>query len=55
MDPADELELEIEPVSMDYDPYGHSTMPSLTNTASFTNVPKVEIIGEHLHPGSAFT
>ena len=51
MDPADadcELELEMEPVSLDYDPYGHSTMPSLTNTANFTKVPNVEIVGEQI-------
>ena len=51
MDPVDaddELLLEIEPVSLDYDPYGHSTMPYLTNTASFTKVPNVEIVGEQI-------
>ena len=51
MDPAEaevHFDLELEPVPMDFDPYDHPTMPSLSNTANFTKVPNVEIVGEQI-------
>ena len=39
MDPAEaevHFDLELEPVPMDFDPYDHPTMPSLSNTANFS-------------------
>ena len=49
MDPADagsEFDLEIEPVSMNYDPYDHSTMPSMRDTILYNKVPNVELVRE---------
>ena len=51
MDPADievQFDLEIEPVSMENDPYAHSAMPSLANATSFIKVPNVAIVGEQI-------
>ena len=51
MDPADvevEFDLEIEPVSMENDPYAHSALPSLANATSFVKVPNVAIVGEQI-------
>ena len=33
------FDLEVEPVSMNEDPYDHPTMPSLSNITTFTKVP----------------
>ena len=47
-EPDVEFDLETEPVTMNEDPYDHSTMPSLSDTTSFTKVPNVEIVGEQI-------
>ena len=47
-EPDIEFDLETEPVTMNEDPYDHSTMPSLSDTTSFTKVPNVEIVGEQI-------
>ena len=52
MDPADSeqttFDLEIEPIPMTTDPYGHPTLPFLQNATLFNKVPNVEIIGEQV-------
>ena len=42
------FDLEVEPVSMNEDPYDHPTMPSLSNITTFTKVPNVEIVGQQI-------
>ena len=42
------FDLEVEPVSLNVDPYDHPTMPSLSNTTTFTKVPNVEIVGRQI-------
>ena len=50
VDPNVAFDPEAEPVPMSDDHNDHSTMPSLFNTTSFTEVPYVEIVGEKVPP-----